>query len=407
MKVLFLTLSRIDSLEKRGIYHDLLRQFKLNNFEVVVVCPVERRTGKTTKLLFSNDIRILQVKTFNIQKTAIWEKVLGTLTINYFFKSAIKKHLNDKNFDLILYSTPPITLSKLILWLKVKYSSYTYLLLKDIFPQNAIDLKMIKKNSLIHKYFLKHEKNLYENSDMIGCMSPANQKYMQYHFPNLIGKIEINPNSIEILEKKEDENLRIKLFKKYSIPNDSILFIYGGNLGKPQGPFFLTEIINKSYTLTPNAFFLIIGSGTEYKNLKKWFNKNKPSNAILIGELPEKEYNQIVLSSDVGLILLKSDFTIPNFPSRLLSYLENKKPVLSITDDVSDVGLISENEGFGKWAKYGDIENVLEKILFFVENDEIRSKMGQTGFGFLLKNYDVKITYNKIVNSLKKNNSKI
>jgi glycosyltransferase involved in cell wall biosynthesis len=402
MKVLFLTLSRIDSLEKRGIYHDLLRQFKLNNFEVVIVCPVERRTGKTTKLFFSNDVRILQVKTFNIQKTAIWEKVLGTLTINYFFKSAIKKHLNDKKFDLILYSTPPITLSKLILWLKVKYSSFTYLLLKDIFPQNAIDLKMIRKNSLIHKYFLRHEKRLYENSDMIGCMSPANQKYMIYHFPNLLGKIEINPNSIEIIEKKEDEDLRNKLFKKYSIPNDSTLFIYGGNLGKPQGPFFLTEIINKSKTLTPKAFFLIIGSGTEYQILKKWFNKNKPSNAILIGELPEKEYNQIVLCSDIGMILLRNEFTIPNFPSRLLSYLENKKPVLSITDEVSDVGSISENAGFGLWAKYGDIDSVLEKISYFEQNKQNRNKMGSFGYTFLLNNYDVKMSFNKILNSLKK-----
>lgn len=276
----------------------------------------------------------------------------------------------------------------------------TYLLLKDIFPQNAVDLKMIKSKSFIHKYFIKQEKLLYEISDMIGCMSPANKKYILNQYPELIHKVEVNPNSIEVVQDKDNSSMREYVFNKFNIPLDSILFIYGGNLGKPQGPILLTQIIKECELKYPKAFFLIIGNGTEFSKLKAWFDKYNPINATLINTLIESEYDKIVSCSDVGLILLRNEFTVPNFPSRILSYLENKKPILSITDEATDIGPISENAGFGLWAKYGDIKSIMEKIHFFDKNVIKRIEMGEAGYAFFSKNYDVKITFNKIRNFL-------
>jgi aspartate 1-decarboxylase len=54
-------------------------------------------------------------------------------------------------------------------------------MLKDIFPQNAVDLGMIKTTgikSLLYKYFRRKEKGLYFISDRIGCMSQANVDYV-------------------------------------------------------------------------------------------------------------------------------------------------------------------------------------------------------------------------------------
>ena len=394
--LIFLSLSQIDSLEDHGIYHDLLRQFILNGFKVVVVCPVERRTQKSTSLLISCKAEILQVKTLNVQKTNFLEKGIATISINFLFKRAIKKYLKGQGFDLILYATPPITISKLVSWLKYKHSAKTYLLLKDIFPQNAIDLGVIRAKSYMHKYFLLHEKRLYATSDMIGCMSPANKRYLLSHYPKLANRVEVNPNSIEILSKSESLETREEVFKKHNIPSAATIFIYGGNLGQPQGTLFLTEIINKCSISCPNAYFLIVGNGTDFNKLQTWFKVNKPINAKLMEYLPKNEYDKIIKHTDVGLILLRREFTIPNFPSRLLSYLENKLPVLSITDVVTDVGTISEKAGFGKWCEYGDLESVIAQVLFFDYNKELRRKMGETGHAFLCANYDVKRSFEKI-----------
>ena len=110
---------------------------------------------------------------------------------------------------------------------------------------------------------------------------------------------------------------------KYNLPIDKKIFVYGGNLGKPQGLDFLLETILSA--TDKNVFFLIVGSGTEYDRIGKWFVEIKPKNALLVPGLAKEDYDLLLNACDVGLIFLHKDFTIPNFPSRLLSYLEMKK----------------------------------------------------------------------------------
>src|SRR5690606_18840570 len=114
MNVLFLTLFGINSIEDRGIYQDLLRKFRNEGHQLTIVTPVERRKGISTNFSTKEGVNILQVKTFNITKTNVIEKGIGTLAIEYQYLYAVKKHLYNKKFDLILYSTPPITFVKLI-----------------------------------------------------------------------------------------------------------------------------------------------------------------------------------------------------------------------------------------------------------------------------------------------------
>ena len=118
MNIIFLTLVEINSVEDRGIYQDLLRKFRNEGHGVTIVTPVERRKKISTNFKKKEDVSILQVKTFNIQKTNVIEKGIGTLAIEYQFLSAIKKKLSDTKFDLILYSTPPITFGKVIEFIK-------------------------------------------------------------------------------------------------------------------------------------------------------------------------------------------------------------------------------------------------------------------------------------------------
>ena len=50
MKVLFLTMSKINSFSDRGIYTDLLRKFYEEGHDVFAVCPIERREKKKTEV---------------------------------------------------------------------------------------------------------------------------------------------------------------------------------------------------------------------------------------------------------------------------------------------------------------------------------------------------------------------
>jgi glycosyltransferase involved in cell wall biosynthesis len=403
-RIIFLTLIRIDTIEERGIYHDLLRQFVQNGYDITVVCPIERVTGLNTRVIKSSNLTILQVKTLNIQKCNILEKGLSTISISYLFRNAIKKYFKVLNFDLILYSTPPITLVSLISWLKNVSNAKTYLLLKDIFPQNAIDLKYFKSNGLLHRYFSNTERILYRISDKIGCMSPANMKYLVMKFPDLKAKLEVNPNSIDIARIPDFTISKDEVRFRYGIPVSTTVFLYGGNLGKPQGLDFLMNLV-EHLPEKSNIFFLIVGNGAEAKKIHNWIKTFVPMNFKFIPQLPKKEFDELAFSCDVGVIMLRNDFTIPNFPSRLLTYLENKLPVISFTDTVSDIGQISIKEGFGKWSLYGNLEEAVENIYFFEANEKLRIDMGRKGFEFLVKEYDVKLSYNKISKFMNENST--
>ena len=400
MNIIFLTIVRIRSIEISGIYEDLMRKFRDEGHQVYIVSPVERRLGQETALIEKDGVHILNVKTLNVQKTNIVEKGFGTLLMESQYKAAIKKYLGDIKFDLITYSTPPITFTNVVKYLKKRNpQAITYLQLKDIFPQNAVDIGMFGEKSVFNWYFRKKEKALYEASDFIGCMSPANVEFLLKHNPEVDSAcVEIAPNSFELKEKQyadgQEKAERFYIRKKYELPTDKPIFIYGGNLGKPQGIEYLVKCleVNKKRS---DCYFVVVGNGTEYNKIDDWYRANKDGCVKLMKSLPKEDYDLLVKNCDIGLIFLDHRFTIPNYPSRLLSYLENKMPVLCATDVNTDIGKIAVENGYGYWCESVKPEDFTALVDKMLASD--RKAMGEKGYQFLKENYLVEHTYNAII----------
>lgn len=402
MNILFLSLGRYWSISESEGYTDLLREFIRHGDSVYIVSPTERREGKETQLIKEDNSEILKVKTGNIQKTNFIEKGISTVMIESQFLNAIKKYLSDVKFDLVLYPTPPITFVKVVEYVKKRDGAKTYLLLKDIFPQNAVDIGIMSTKGIkgfLYKYFRRKEKKLYQISDTIGCMSPANVQYVLDHNPEVEkSKVEVCPNVIEIVDKSIDEKIREKIRSKYGIPIDKKVFVYGGNLGRPQGIDFLIECI-KAQKDNIDAFFFIVGDGTDYEKLEEFYRSSNQDNFKLMKRLPKEDYDTVVAASDVGLIFLDHRFTIPNFPSRLLGYLQAKLPVLAATDSNTDIGKIITDGGFGWWCKSDSVEefNKIVEIALNVDTNEL----GENAYRYLKDNYTVEQGYSIIQKRLR------
>lgn len=399
MKLLFLTLLDFDSIEEHNIYTDLLREFYRHGHDVYVISPVERRKKQDTVYL-EPDARqhILKLKIGNTQKTNIIEKGISTVTLEQTFIRGIKTYMRDVKFDLVMYSTPPITLQKAVAYIKRRDHARTYLLLKDIFPQNALDLGMLQTRGvkgILYRYFRNKEKRLYALSDRIGCMSEANRQYVINHNPEIDPKVvEICPNSIEVSSHSLMQQEREAIREKYGVPKDRTVFIYGGNLGKPQGIPFLIECL-RAEKVNKRAYFFVVGDGTEYGKIENFFREEKPMNMQLIQRLPKDEFEQLVAACDVGMIFLDHRFTIPNFPSRLLSYMQAAIPVLACTDPNTDIGEVITDGGFGWWCESNDVN------VFCGTVDGIctgyKDPKGQNGYDLLKKEYSSEVGYKIIM----------
>lgn len=406
MNIIFITLSNISSVNNRNIYTDLMRKFRDEGHRVFIVSPTERRLGQPTRIIEADGVIILKVKTLNIQKSNVVEKGIGTLLIEVQFNNALKQYLKSVPFDVILYSTPPITFTNVVKYLKRNNPrAISYLLLKDIFPQNAVDIGMFGEKSLFNWYFRKKEIALYKVSDFIGCMSPANVQFILKHNEYIDkNRVEVAPNTIELhdiwRDNGHDKIERNHIRKKYNLPIDVPIFIYGGNLGKPQGIDYLIKCLDANKSRN-DCYFVLIGNGTEYTKLDRWFADNKNICATLMQRLPKEDFDILVRSCDVGLIFLDHRFTIPNFPSRLLSYLENKLPIVCATDMSTDIGKIAEENGYGYWCESVSPESFTALVDKMLDSD--RRAMGDRGYEFLKQNYQVEHTYNAIISHCKEN----
>jgi glycosyltransferase involved in cell wall biosynthesis len=182
--------------------------------------------------------------------------------------------------------------------------------------------------------------------------------------------------------------MRLAIREKYGIPREAVVFTYGGNLGKPQGVGFIEEVLQSNQD-RPDYFFLIVGSGTEYGRIKQAITERGIQNAKIIPYLPKVDYDQLLAASDVGLIFLDPRFTIPNFPSRLLGYMEQGKPVLAATDENTDLGRVVTGGDFGLWCKSGDLLAFNECLDYLAGNVALREKMGRNSRKYLLEHYTV------------------
>lgn len=404
MNLLFLTMSSgLRNIEARGIYTDLMRKFRDEGHEVYAVYPNERRTGLPTTLTESQGMHLLGVRTLNLTKTSVLEKGIGQVLLESLFKRELKRYFAGVRFDLILYSTPPITFNNVIRYAKSASDgrAMTYLMLKDIFPQNAVDMGMLRQTGIrgvLYRMFRRKEEELYRLSDYIGCMSSANVRYVLEHNPTVDPKkVEICPNSIAL--RAEDEPLRDKtVLGKYGLPTDRPVFIYGGNLGVPQGIPHLMACLEANGD-REDCHFVVVGAGTYYQRLAEWYQSRAPKAVTVMKGLPKEEYDQLVQACDVGLIFLDYRFTIPNFPSRLLPYLENRMPVIACTDPHCDTGTIAEENGFGLYAPSNEVKAFTMAINRMLTSD-IRA-MGERGYQFLCENYLVEHTYEAIMRHFK------
>lgn len=391
----------MEDVNQRGIYNDLVRELSERGSKVYVVSPRQKREGLPTEVSKQGNINILKVKTGNITSTKSFiEKGISTIMIEYQYLHAIKKHFSDVHFDMVMYSTPPITFNKILKYFKTKQNTKTYLVLKDIFPQNAVDIEVMKKGSILWKYFKCKEMNLYKSSDIIGCMSKGNVEYILKNNEYINkDKVEIFPNAIKPVDRIEKKEKDIEILQKYNIPMDSTLFVYGGNLGKPQGINFLIEVADNFHKVE-KSHLLIVGSGTEYNKIKEYMDNKRPSQVSIFEKLPKDEYDKLISSADVGLIFLDRRFTIPNFPSRLTSYMENSLPILAATDENTDLKEALKESESGFWCESVDVNSFINYAKILSKDNQLRIDMGLNGRVYLEENYNISKTVDILLKHL-------
>lgn len=148
MNILFLSISSLPHISEHSISLDLIHEFIRNGHNVYAVCAIERKDNAETTLSKEAGCHVLRVKIGNNKKAGLIEKGITTVLLPKLYIKAIKKYFSEVKFDLVLYPTPPVTHVKTVKFIKKRDGAKSYLLLKDIFPQNAVDIGMMSKTGI-------------------------------------------------------------------------------------------------------------------------------------------------------------------------------------------------------------------------------------------------------------------
>lgn len=387
MKILYISTVFPRAESSSTIYTDLAEALAERGHDVVVVAAEEKKKYESGGIKEERGCKVLRVKVGNLYDVSLIEKGISVITLAFYMKNAIKKEFSKENFDLILFEAPPATLVGVVSYAKKMFKAPAYLMMKDIFPQNAIDIGLMKKG-IIYYYFRLKEKELYKQADMIGCMSEGNRQYIMKHNHVSENRMEIFPNTKKIrVHKSTDDKYEIR--KKYHIPCDKVVFIFGGNMGKPQGLPFLCRAINELRD-SKEAYFVLVGRGTEKSYVQEKLEHNE--NVLVLDNLPRNDYEKLVRACDVGIVSLDYRFTIPNYPSRILSYMEYGMPVLATTDRNTDFRKLIEESNCGVWCPSDTISQFVAAVDKLCLEKELRCKMGRNGGKYVVQNFCVDLS---------------
>ena len=362
---------------------DLAREFHRRGHEVIVAAP-DDTTRETFEATEEAGITVLRIRTGAIKSASWWLRAWRETTLSSVMWQKGKLFFAQHPCDLIVYYSPTIFFGGLVSRLKRRYRCPAYLILRDIFPQWAVDTGLLTKGSLIHRFFTGKEKLNYDSADVIGVQSPANLNY--FSEKGLRGKyrMEVLYNWTTLTE----EPIQPSGYRERLGLRGKVVFFYGGNIGMAQD---MDNIIRLAENLRddPSVFFLLVGDGHEVPRLKDAIASKGLANIVIHGAVGQREYLSMLSEFDIGLISLNRGLRTQNFPGKMLGYMYHSMPILASINPGNDLKEILEDRQAGLVCMNGNDALFAAYARRLAKDEDLRRLLGKNARALLESTFSV------------------
>ena len=270
--------------------------------------------------------------------------------------------LIENDFDGIITYAPSIFLGPLAKFIKKKNKCKNFLILRDIFPQWAVDVGLLRNYGLPYLFFKKVERYLYSTADIIGVQTAANLKYFDQNLIYRKGCLEVLQNWLAVSIPKK---CSIEIEK--TILKGRIIFVYAGNMGDAQG---LSVFINLADSLSPQKKigFLFVGRGNVVESLRHSVKEKALENILIFDEIEPQEIQALYEQCDVGIISLDKRHKTHNIPGKFLSYMQAGLPVFAAINYGNDLEKIITDYKVGCVSTNHSVNVLKDLLLDLIDN---------------------------------------
>jgi glycosyltransferase involved in cell wall biosynthesis len=344
---------------------DLSREFARQGHDVTVLLP---SPGQRDPWLLEkvDDLKVLRLRAPRTKDIGYVRRTLGELAMPFAMLRQFRRSpLARERWDGVVWYAPSIFHGPLAGALKARSGCKGYLIIRDIFPEWAVDMGLMGRG-LTYRFFDAVARYQYSVADVIGVQTPGNKSYFE-RWQKQEGR------SLEVLQNWLDRPAQVRCSIRVSETTlvGRKVFVYAGNMGVAQGVDILLDLAERLRSRT-DVGLLFVGRGSDAARLKSAALDRQLDNVLFFDEIHPDEIPDLYAQCSAGLVALDPRHKSHNIPGKFLTYMQSGLPVLATVNFGNDLAQMIRDEQVGQVCENHQVDDLLqraEKLLAQIESE--------------------------------------
>jgi glycosyltransferase involved in cell wall biosynthesis len=340
---------------------DLSREFAQQGHKLTLLLPASD-TNSAWSLQESNGVQVLRLSAPRTKDISYMRRTLAELCMPFWMLRHLRSSpLALDMWDGVIWYSPSIFHGPLVKAIKKSSQCKSYLILRDIFPEWALDMGLMSPG-LTYTFFSAVARYQYSLADAIGVQTAGNMVYLDKYSLSIGAKVEVLQNWLADVPS---------LSCSVSIAETSLagrkIFVYAGNMGVAQGMDALLNLAER-LRFRKDVGFLFVGRGSEAQRLSSDAVSRGLDNVMFHDEIDPDEIPGLYSQCHIGMLALDPRHKSHNIPGKFLTYMQSGLPVLASINPGNDLAKLIRDERVGKVAEGESIELMEQLALELIDS---------------------------------------
>ncbi len=372
---------------------DLSREFARQGHDITVLLPSADLDGPFA-IEKCDGVQIIRLKSLRTKDIGYVRRTIAEFLMPFAMRWNLgKSPLAQQHWDAVIWYSPSIFHGPLAKWLKRKNDCKGYLIIRDIFPQWAVDLGIMRRG-LPYRFLDAVARYQYSVADVIGVQTPGNLKFFSRWAQKGGRRLSILQNWVA------DTSVgRCSVTVADTPLAGRKIFVYAGNMGVAQNLDVLLELAGRMRKRT-DIGFLFIGRGSEAARLQAIARSQKLDNVVFRPEIDPDEIPALYAQCSVGLVSLDPRHNTHNIPGKFITYMQSGLPVLAVVNCGNDLATVIRAESVGRASETGEADELQILAAGLIDDLERDPSIGARCRLVYTNNYSPVSAVHQIINSL-------
>ncbi len=333
----------------------------------------------------AGDVLVLRCRRAPRSRMPYWLRGLNELWLPVRLLRTLRRHR--ASADAVIVYTPALPLGLVGAWVKRRWRARFTLNVQDLFPQNAIDLGVLR-NPLLIAFYRLLERRLYAAADIVTAHSEGNRRMIVDASPALRGRVHVAHNWVRLDAYPRDApSPDYRALWRLKQPR---VAVFAGVMGPSQRLDLLLRVAASLRDEAPDLLFLLVGDGAERPRLERQAAAAGLDNVRFEGFVAPQDYPALLRACDLGIVCLSAANTTPVVPAKTLGYMAACLPVLGLLHANSDAHAMIEAAQCGLSAVSGDEAAVLAACRELLARAGEWPAMGQRGRRYVAERFSAR-----------------